>query len=156
LAALAEEGFRDLTLSLRASRVDRDEPEERFVQTGLAYLRFARERPGHVEVMFGPYVAKNRTPELQRAANDTFQVLKEMANDAGITDVVGARRFGVVVWSLVHGLAALTAHGQVPAAVGASPESIAELGLRGLFHCAPERAIQAARRRAGARAFDAR
>lgn len=133
LAALAEEGFRELTSALRAARVDREDREERFVQTGLAYLRFARQRPGHVEIMFGPYVAKSRTRELQQAANETFQVLKEMAGDAGVTDVVQARRLGIVVWSFLHGLATLTGNRQVPASVAATPESIAELGLGRLF-----------------------
>jgi AcrR family transcriptional regulator len=133
LAALAEEGFTDLSTALRAARAGIEEAEERFVRTGLGYLRFAHERPGHIAVMFGPAITKGRTRELQRLANDAFQILKDLAIDAGVTEGQEARRLGTVAWSFLHGLAALTEQKQVPASVGASPDDLAALGLRHLF-----------------------
>lgn len=133
LAAVAAEGFADLSRALREVREAIADAEERFVSTGLAYVRFAGERPSHVALMFGVDVAKSRTRELQDAANDTFQVLKDLAADAGIVEVEEARRLGTIAWSFLHGLVVLTSHQQVPRAVGATPENLAILGLRQMF-----------------------
>jgi AcrR family transcriptional regulator len=134
LAAVATEGFHLLSRDLRAARADITEPEERFVRTGLAYLAFARQHRGYLAVMHGPDVAKHRTPLLQNAANDTFQLLKEAALDAGKVDVVEARRLGTVAWSFLYGTAMLTNNRQIPPTVRATPECLVELGLRHLFH----------------------
>ncbi len=133
LATVAAEGFAKLSGSLREARAGVADKEERFIRTGLAYLRFARERRGYLAVMFGPEVAKDHTPELQQSANDAFTVLQEMAADAGVSDGAEARRLGTVIWSFVHGLAALTGQNQVPASVNETPEGLARLGLGALF-----------------------
>ncbi len=133
LAAVAVEGFHMLAAALREARAGRDDPEERFVQTGLAYLRFVHDHRSHIAVMFGTEIAKSRTAELQEAANATFQIIKDLAHDAGVADVVTARKRGIEVWAFTHGLAVLTRDGQVPVSVGASPETLARSGLRHLF-----------------------
>ncbi|HEU4893766.1 MAG TPA: TetR-like C-terminal domain-containing protein, partial [Vicinamibacterales bacterium] len=107
--------------------------EDRFVRTGLAYLRFAHERRGYLAVMFGPEVAKSHTPELQQSAKDAFTVLQEMAADARAIDGTQARRLGIVIWSFVHGLATLAGQDQVPSSVNETPEGLATLGLTCLF-----------------------
>lgn len=134
LTAVAVEGFERLSRALHAARNGVKDDEERFVETGLAYLRFARTQRGYMGVMLSPEVAKGRSPELQSAANDTFQALKDLAADAGVTDAAEARRLGTVAWSFVLGLAILTSGKQVPASVGATPEELAVLGMRNLFH----------------------
>ncbi|HEU0035478.1 MAG TPA: TetR/AcrR family transcriptional regulator [Kofleriaceae bacterium] len=139
LAAVAVEGFAELSRVLATAREGVDDPEQRFVATGLAYLRFVHERRSHIAVMFGTEIAKSRTPELQQAANDTFQVIKELAHDAGVTNVATARRLGIEVWAFVHGLGTLTRDGQVPASVWASPEQLAASGLRHLFRAFSQR-----------------
>lgn len=133
LATLAEEGFTELTERLATARAGVANAEERFVLTGITYLRFCLDRPGHIAVMFGPEITKSRTSALQRVANDTFQIMKDLAVDAGIHDVADARRLGTVVWSFVDGLARLTSRDQVPPSVGATAEELAETGLRLLF-----------------------
>ena len=133
LAAVATEGFADLAHALRAARVDVEGDEERFGRTGMAYRRFTQDRRGHTAVMFGPEIKKSRTPELQQAANESFQLVKALAVDAGITDLLESRRLGAVAWSFLHGLAVLTGNQQVPASVQATPEALATLGLRQLF-----------------------
>ena len=133
LAAVATEGFHLLSAALRATRANIDDGEERFVRTGLAYLRFAREHRGYLTVMHGPAVAKGRTPALQKAANDTFQILKDVAYDAREVDVIEARRLGTVAWSFLYGLATLATNHQVPPSVDASPERLVDIGLRHLF-----------------------
>jgi AcrR family transcriptional regulator len=133
LAALAEEGFAALDQALRAARAGVDDPEARFIATGLAYLRFAHQHPGHMAIMFGPDIAKSRTRALQRTANQAFGVLEELAADAGANDQDEARRLGTVVWSFLHGLVDLTGHGQVPRSVGAGAPQLATLGLQLLF-----------------------
>ena len=133
LASVAAEGFAKLSGALREARAGVADNEERFIRTGLAYLRFARDRRGYLAVMFGPEVAKNHTPELQQSANDAFTVLQEMAADARAVDGAQARRLGTVIWSFVHGLATLTGQGQVPSSVNETPDGLATLGLRCLF-----------------------
>lgn len=133
LAAVATEGFELLSEALRAARANVDDDEERFVKTGLAYLGFTRKHRGYLAVMHAPGLPKGRTPELQKAANDTFQILKEVAFDATDVDVVEARRLGTIAWSLLYGLAVLTGNHQVPPSVNATPERLVELGVRNLF-----------------------
>jgi len=133
IAALSEEGFVELARTLRTARAEVRDPEDRFVATGMAYLRFARGHPGHMAVMFGPGVAKSQTPELQRAANDAFQVVKDVAADAGIVELAETRRLGTVAWSFLHGLSVLWAQKQVPPSVGSSAELLVELGSRHLY-----------------------
>jgi AcrR family transcriptional regulator len=133
LAAAASEGFAELSRALRAARAGVVDARERFVRTGLAYLRFAHTRRGHLNVMFGPEVAKAQTRELQEHANDAFTILEEMVGDAGVPPGPEARRLGAVVWSFVHGLAVLTIQKQVPSSVTGTPEELAELGLRHWF-----------------------
>jgi AcrR family transcriptional regulator len=138
LAAVAVEGFHELGRTLRAARDGCSDAQERFVQTGLAYLRFVHERRSHIAVMFGTEIAKSRTDELQAAANETFQIIKDLAHDAGVDDVATARRRGIEVWAFVHGLATLTRDGQIPGSVDASPEDLAVSGLRHLFAQLPK------------------
>lgn len=133
LMAVAVEGFECLSRALRAARSGIENDEERFIETGLAYLRFAKTQRGYMGVMLSPEVAKGRSPMLQRAANDTFQVLKELGADAGVTDAAKARQLGTVAWSFVLGLANLASRKQVPASVGATSEELAALGMRNLF-----------------------
>lgn len=133
LAAVATEGFHLLSRELRAARAGIADAETRFVHTGLAYLAFARQHRGYLAVMHGPDVAKGHTAPLQKAANDTFQILKDAALDAGKFDVVDARRLGTVAWSFLYGIATLSSNRQIPEAVEATPERLVELGLRHLF-----------------------
>lgn len=133
LASVAAEGFVQLSGALREARAGVADKEERFIRTGLAYMRFARERRGYLAVMFGPDVAKGHTPELQQRANDAFTVLQEMAADARAMDAAQARRLGTVIWAFVHGLATLTGQSQVPSSVNETAEGLATLGLRCLF-----------------------
>lgn len=132
LAAIAEEGFVALIAELQAARGASD-AAERFAGTGVAYLTFARRCPAHLVVMFGPELAKARTTDLQRLANDAFQIIKAMAGDAGILDAEKARQHGVVIWSYVHGLASLVGRHQVPPSVHATPDELGRLGLQHLF-----------------------
>jgi len=133
LAAVATDGFNLLSAALRNARAGAREGEERFVRTGLAYLTFARTHPGYLVVMHGRAVAKGRTAMLQKAANETFQILKQLASDACDVDESEARRLGTVAWSFLYGLAMLSGNRQLPPSVDASPEQLAELGMRHLF-----------------------
>lgn len=133
LAAVATEGFAALSRALRDARAGVEDDEQRFVRTGLTYLRFARENRGYLGVMFGPDIAKSHTRDLQRNANEAFTVLQEMAADAGVRVGAEARRIGTVIWSFVHGLATLTVYNQLPSSVAETPDGLATLGLKCLF-----------------------
>lgn len=133
LTTIAEEGFVALRQTLESAREGVASPEQRFLATGHAYLRFAIDRPGYLIVMHSPELEKSRTAALQRAANDAFQFLKAQASDTGIEDPAEARRVGTVIWSFLYGLATLTTRNQVASSVAATPQALATLGLQHLF-----------------------
>ena len=100
LTAIAAEGFGLLAAALREAADLKD--------VGVRYVRFARERPAHFQVMFAP--------ELLRAEDLELTTARALATDALRTSVSGvraedfgidARLTGVAAWSLAHGFATL-------------------------------------------------
>ncbi len=118
LAALAAEGFRELSEALLKPRSR--SPVKRLEASGRAYVRFALARPEHYRLMFGSslFGRIEQHPALAEAASGAYLILVEQIR-AG--QVVGAFRSGVpeqlamVAWSTVHGLAGLLIDGLLPA-----------------------------------------
>jgi Tetracyclin repressor-like, C-terminal domain len=83
----------------------------------VAYVRFARDHPGHFTVMFTPDVLDPTDPDLAAARSRTFAVLQggvdALAAQGGLED---ARAAVVAAWSLVHGFATLAATGNLTGA----------------------------------------
>jgi AcrR family transcriptional regulator len=115
LTALAAEGHHLLAEALeRAAQID-------FLEVGVAYVRFARDHPGHFAVMFTPDVLDPSDPELSAARSRTFAVLQGGVNALATGGRVGDARAAVVAaWSLVHGFATLAATGNL-AGAGLAP-----------------------------------
>ncbi|MFJ8534368.1 TetR/AcrR family transcriptional regulator [Streptomyces sp. NPDC093591] len=100
LTAIAAEGFGLLADTLNAAADLKD--------AGVRYVRFARERPAHFQVMFAP--------DLLRADDLELTTARALAGDAlrGAVSAVrpeslgiDARLAGVAAWSLAHGFATL-------------------------------------------------
>ncbi|GAA3669105.1 TetR/AcrR family transcriptional regulator [Microbacterium marinilacus] len=111
MTALAADGLRLLAEELGAS------VERGFDETAVAYVRFARDRPGHYAVMHRPELVDAAAPELVEARAAASARLA-----AGVRSIPAARRRHVTeeqaaqaAWALVHGLASLAAEGAVPA-----------------------------------------
>jgi AcrR family transcriptional regulator len=111
LTALAAEGHHLLADALE------DAAGESFLDVGVAYVRFARDHPGHFAVMFTPDVLDPTDTELTIARSRTFAVLQNgvqrLAADGELED---ARAAVVAAWSLVHGFAGLAATGNLAGA----------------------------------------
>jgi AcrR family transcriptional regulator len=118
LTAVATEGYRLLGEALRGAY----DETRRFLEVGVAYVRFAVEHPAHFEVMYQPRLYDGKDPDLQEARLSTAVILY------GTRDVSAAQLAeGVAAWSIVHGLATLWLNGNLPAQLGDDPEEIARV-----------------------------
>jgi AcrR family transcriptional regulator len=98
-----------------------------FAAIGEAYVEFAVRHPAHFRVMFGPCIEEEGfCPGLSPSGRDAFQILVDTLDELAAARVVSpAARPGaeLVVWSMVHGLAALSVDGAL--ALGARERSAA-------------------------------
>ena len=126
LAELATEGFYHLKEALHL-----DEPAtggDHLEELGFAYVSFAIQNSHLYRLMFGPHLQdKTPYPKLEQAAEDTFATLVDFlqrGQDQGYFKTGDSRERGIVLWSLMHGLANLVIDGQVapenPMALGTS------------------------------------
>lgn len=126
--ALATEGFTRLAAAVDdAAGSGRDRagpnrgPAGRLLDAGNAYLRIARENPGHYAVMFRPDLLHSDDPDLVAEAGRAFTSLVVAVSDlkdtgwAAGTDTID---LAVGAWGLVHGLATLHAAGALPGRPG--------------------------------------
>lgn len=98
LTAIAAEGFGLLATALREA--------SDLKEAGVRYVRFARERPAHFQVMFAPGLLRADDLELTTGRALAGDALREAV--AGVhPEGVDARLAGVAAWSLAHGFATL-------------------------------------------------
>jgi AcrR family transcriptional regulator len=117
LAALVEEGFRQLAAALAACRSS-SSIEARLVNQGLAYVTFALRRSGHFRLMFRPeLVGLAKFPDAEAAAGDAYRELEEMveALRPKLGRRISADRLTSLHWAIVHGLAQLLLDGPLGA-----------------------------------------
>ncbi len=120
LAAVAEQGFRSLTERMVEQMAGApDDVAKRLEAMAIAYVEFAAENPAHFRVMFGRDVPDINKHSALREAHDVTDGLfragvAEVLEEVGKTGVeVDVDLFGLMAWSLVHGLASLTVDGRV-------------------------------------------
>ena len=142
LASVALRGFEQFEAALmRAWDEGRPDPFAAFDRLGKAYLAFARSEPAYYSAMFEAGIALNTSPELVRAGEQAFAVLRR-ATDALVATMPVSQRppvgmMALHVWSLSHGIASLFARGDAGRrTLPMSPEELLEAGvlvyLRGL------------------------
>jgi len=113
--ALAAEGFDHLGRAFTEAATHH-EGTDRLRAGGLAYLAFARAHPGHFAVMFRPDIADEDDHTLQTSSDATFAFLVDgvrSAQDHGWAARANATDLAVLLWSVVHGLAGLSAAGAI-------------------------------------------
>ncbi len=136
IAAIAEEGYRELDAGMRAalSAAPPDDHRARLLALGEAYIRFALEHPHHLRVMFGDF------PEACRPnPGDSFDLL--------VQTIAAGQRDGVIVegdtlqlalalWAAVHGLSLLLVEDKIPAMLlkADSPEDLIRDCLQTAYH----------------------
>lgn len=108
LAAVAEEGYRQLTQKLaKVAAEPTDDPRARVRAHAAAYVEFALEHPAHYRVMWGPRVNEDgRFPSLEAAIADSFaRISDEIARGqtAGVFREGRARDLAIGVWVTAHG-----------------------------------------------------
>ena len=118
MAAVATQGYRELTHAMRTAAQDNNESLERLKQAGLAYITFALRRPEHFAVMFdGPVSLKTEHPGSSEAAKEAFATLVSFVQgcqEAGQFPFGDPQPFTLLAWSLVHGVAKLAITGRLP------------------------------------------
>jgi AcrR family transcriptional regulator len=130
LTALAAQGYDLLADELAAAWA----ATGRFLEVGVAYVRFAVAHPAHFAVMFRPELLHRDDPALRgakaRSAAALYGGVERLPHPQAGTDPVVA---GVAAWSIVHGFASLWLDGLLPPALGADPESAARAVAALLF-----------------------
>jgi AcrR family transcriptional regulator len=131
LAAVAAEGYRELTSAMEARLARETVPNQRFLGTGAGYVAFATANPALFRLMFGGSGHRFSTHEgLATAGMGAYNVLAAAAAEAASAagrDPATIPMTMLTAWSLVHGLAMLILDAEVvPQAYGAhDPESLA-------------------------------
>ncbi len=119
LAEVLTEGFGELAERTEAARQSAGGPLQALEATGLAYVRFAGDRPRLYRLMFGPECDKSRFPALMQAGQEALAVLRHAVADCQAAGLVrGSHPAGVALagWALSHGLASLHVDGLLASA----------------------------------------
>jgi AcrR family transcriptional regulator len=116
MADVARRGFERFGDALtKAWNQGEPDPFKAFGAVGRAYLAFARQETAYYVAMFESQLSTDTSPELARAANRAFAVLREACEAVCATLPTGRRpptlMVSLHVWALAHGIASLFARG---------------------------------------------
>lgn len=138
LEEVAGRGFSDLAERLARALTGRGTPLERFTRMGEAYLAFAEEEPGYYAAIFEVRGAAAPAPAPDRP--NPFDLLVEALNATFPEGFNGVdpRFLALEVWALSHGIATLSAAGQLPKG-GPDKYELLRAGVLALVHGAGER-----------------
>jgi AcrR family transcriptional regulator len=117
LAAVATEGFRELTRSMQEAGERQPRALDKLKDSGLAYVAFALRRPEHFTVMFDAPVCDSEDPEYVQASEESFNTLVTFirnCQDEGQLPAGDTMDRALYAWSLVHGIAKLAVAGRFP------------------------------------------
>ena len=111
LTSIAAEGFDELHLALEeAMATGGDDPVERLVAIGRAYVDFARSNPGHGEVMFRTDIIDDDDADLAQCGLEAYADLERsvqaLIDAEGLT--VGVDEASWLCWSAMQGLVELS------------------------------------------------
>jgi AcrR family transcriptional regulator len=129
VAAIAEEGFGRLTERLQEA-VSNVAPDLQLVAVTRAYVDFALTEPALMREMFsGLTIDRMAYPTLHEASKAAFAVVIEIVKRGqadGTFIQTEPEKLGLVMWSMVHGLAMLLLENQMPM-VTVEPTGIDEM-----------------------------
>lgn len=142
LADVGRRGFELFEAALEAAwNGGRPEPLRALEAVGRAYLDFARREPSYFSAMFEAGLPVRDHPDLQRAGDSAFAVLRK-AVEAAVATLPAERRppammMALHMWAVAHGIAALFGRGdEARRAIPMAPEDLLEahllIYLRGL------------------------
>jgi AcrR family transcriptional regulator len=117
LAAVAAEGFRELTVAMEERMARETTPNRRFTATGVGYVAFATANPALFGLMFGGSGHHFSTdPELATAGIGAYDILQRAVAEAASAIGRAGEQIPMTMltaWSLVHGLAKLVLDAEV-------------------------------------------
>ncbi len=135
MAEVARRGFELFASDLsKAWNEGRPTPLEAFYRMGKAYLTFARKEHAYYIAMFESQIPHSYTPELQKAADGAFGVLREAAAALAATLPPDRRppslMMSLHIWSMAHGIASLFGRGdEARRSLPMEPEELLEAGV---------------------------
>ncbi len=132
LAAVAAQGFRELTQAMRDAGKLKSRALEKLKQSGLAYVAFAVRRPQHFTVMFDAPVCASKDPEYTQASEEAFNTLLNYIRNCQEEHQLPAGNTmerALYAWSLVHGIAKLAVAGRLPFRTKAALLKFAEFAI---------------------------
>lgn len=103
--AVAAQGFVDLYERIEtAAKSSPDDPRKRLVAIGVAYVRFAVERPSHFQVMFDSAIHREKDSAVHIPADRSYQILEETVHEAAAKkNVRSEETLTAAIWALMHG-----------------------------------------------------
>lgn len=110
LAAVLTQAFGDLAAATDAARQACAEPLQALKACGVAYVRFAVNRPNLYRLMFGPECNKSAYPDLATSGMAAFDVLRRAVaacQTQGLIRGTDPQTTALAGWALTHGLASL-------------------------------------------------
>jgi len=118
----------------RAWNEGRPDPSRAFENVGRAYLGFARTEPAYYSAMFESGIPLDSTPELRRASEGAFAVLRAASEKLIERLPAGSRppalMMSLHIWALSHGIASLFGRGDAGRrALPMSAEELLEAGV---------------------------
>jgi AcrR family transcriptional regulator len=117
LAAVAAQGFRELNQAMLDAAGKQPNALGQLKHAGLAYVEFALRRPEHFTVMFDAPVSARKTRESAEAGEQAFgtlvQLVKKCQHERRLPSG-DLRRFALLAWSMVHGIAKLATSRRLP------------------------------------------
>jgi AcrR family transcriptional regulator len=135
MADVARRGFESLRARLEeAWNEGRPDPLKAFEAMGRAYLVFAREEAASYVAMFESQLPHEEHPDLARAGDAAFAVLRQAAEAVVATLPEGRRAPALMValhmWATAHGIASLFARGDAGRRpLPMTPEALLEAAL---------------------------
>lgn len=111
LAAIAEEGFRLLTIDVESAIAQAENnTRQKLIVASQAYVNFALNHPNHLQVMFRPVdVAKypNLLKVSQASLNQLFELVKS-GQERGELSAADTHEMTKAIWAMVHGVSAIS------------------------------------------------
>jgi AcrR family transcriptional regulator len=135
LVDVARRGFDQFEVTLaRAWDGGRPDAFTAFERVGKAYLRFAKSEPAYYSAMFEAGIPPDASPELQKAGERAFAMLRT-ATERLIATMPAQQRppalmMTLHIWALSHGIASLFGRGDAARrSFPMSPEDLLEAAL---------------------------
>lgn len=120
LAEIAREGYEILEREIHKAVEKGGSLRNQIVESGMAYLRFARNHADYFSVMFQSGLDRSKYPEIERSVKAGLGVILDLAKQYERTPELANVR-AVSAWALVHGLAGLDHDGALGAATAKAP-----------------------------------